>query len=370
MASLIEWLLGGETWNFILARNKETGKIGWFCEKIAPECAQCYAECQNVMCGTNPGRYGNGIRYAADQRSKVEIFLSEKALMKPLHWREPRMVFPCSMTDIFGYWVTDEMLDRALAVMALCRQHTFIVLTKRPDRAFWYLSNIERREAVRRQMDLIAGSKTHLINSWPLPNMWLLTSAGTQKTADAYVPWLIKTPAAVRGISAEPLLEMVDISRWLRIAWQCSYCRDFFSGELLRVCPSCGKEGGWSGSHAFNPRHGQVGSAIDWVIAGGESGSKARPLHIDHVRSLMMQCQSARVPMFVKQLGSVPVMSETEWRKPGFPTRLLNARNHRKAPPGTVPIKLFDKKGGNPEEWPINLRAREFPKSAAERASA
>ena len=90
----------------------------------------------------------------------------------------------------------------------------------------------------------------------------------------------------------------------------------------------------------------------------------------DHVRSLMMQCQSARVPMFVKQLGSVPVMSETEWRKPGFPTRLLNARNHRKAPPGTVPIKLFDKKGGNPEEWPINLRAREFPKSAAERASA
>jgi protein gp37 len=343
MASSIEWLLGGETWNMILARNKETNKVGWFCEKIAPECFHCYAETQNCQCGTNPTRYGNGVRYAADQRDKVEIFLGEKALMKPLGWRDPRLVFPCSMTDIFGNWVTDAMLDQAFAVMALCRQHTFIVLTKRPDLAYWYLSNPKTRERVTLAMleiakkfnqshhhrrisgddfgfeecpDSSAEQPAYWVK-WPLPNVWLLASAGTQKTANEYLPWLEKSPAAVRGVSAEPLLEMVDFSPWL--------------------------------------------SFLDWGIAGGESGNKARGCNIQWIRSLVMAFRKAGKPLFVKQIGAKPYFRQEysiseHQEKPGLSLHIEGAQLTQ------FDLAPEDPKGGDPSEWPPDMRVREYPK--------
>lgn len=134
-----------ETWSPVRARLIEiqddgSGKerIGWHCEKVSPACANCYAEALNL-------RLGTGRRYHADEyhdpkntlyrNGDSKVFLDEKLLLAPLHWKRPRRIFLSSMTDIFADFVTDEMLDRIFAVMALCPQHTFQCLTKRPEGA-------------------------------------------------------------------------------------------------------------------------------------------------------------------------------------------------------------------------------------------
>ena len=117
----IEWTRGrdgspGATWNPVRARTAN-GTIGWHCEIVTPGCERCYAQAINK-------RLGTGLQYLRN-RERVETFLDEKMLLAPLRWRKPRMIFVGSMTDLFGDWVTDEMLDRVFAVMALCPQHTF-----------------------------------------------------------------------------------------------------------------------------------------------------------------------------------------------------------------------------------------------------
>jgi protein gp37 len=127
----IEWT--NKTWNPVRARNLETNGIGHFCEKISPGCANCYA---NRM----QPRFRNKIRYNAADRDKVALFLDERVLIEPLHWRAPKMIFPCSMTDLFADFVPDEWIDRIFAVMSLAPQHTFQILTKRPERMRDYLA--------------------------------------------------------------------------------------------------------------------------------------------------------------------------------------------------------------------------------------
>lgn len=281
----IEWT--DATWNPIRARRTMPDgsvRIGWHCEHASPGCVNCYAETMNKA-----GRSaftGTRLPYKPGHRGDVEIFLDEKVLLQPLRWRAPRRIFPCSMTDLFGAFVTDEMLDRIFAVMALCPQHIFQPLTKRADRMRAYVT--AQATGSRHVTDHVdewqsKGLIKPVIRDWigqpdrprPLPNVWLGVSVEDQKRADERIPDLHATPAAVRFLSCEPLLGRVDICEHLDIWWNST------TDTWIRERPS----------------------RLHWVIAGGESGPKARPMHPDWARSLRDQCAAAGVPFFFKQWG-------------------------------------------------------------------
>lgn len=293
----IEWTqrpgTKGETWNPIRATNKQTGGTGHFCVKVSAGCQNCYA-------ADFQKRFNNKVRYAAQDADKVELFLDEIALLKPLHWKKPRTIFVCSMTDLFYEGHDDEWINRVWAVMALCPQHTFIILTKRPERMSKFLNKDDRDEAIGYRGYEIAeehGGDTlrmpALIHrghpprgSWPLPNVWLGVSVEDQAAANQRIPVLLDTPAAVRFLSVEPLLGPVNIEPWIGEA----ICASTYqaAGESFDRCDMTG-----------NPCDG-----ISWVIVGGESGHNARPMHPDWARSLRDQCKAAGVPFFFKQWGA------------------------------------------------------------------
>jgi protein gp37 len=307
--SKIEWTEA--SWNPIRAANKATGRDGHFCVHVSEGCRNCYAERMQV-------RFGNPVRFAAQDRDKVQVLLHETALTQPLRWKRPRRIFPCSMSDIAGDWVTDEMLDRMFAVMALTPWHTYQVLTKRPERMRLYVSTPGREIAVQlaafmmHQEAFVAGgtqfgsirydTSAHTWHMpWPLPNVGLGTSVEDQATAAARIPELLATPAAVRWLSAEPLLGPLDLTAACGGAWSCEACcgwrgTDFHAimrdvdGEML--CPACG-----------SVANDSVPLPLDWVVCGGESGIKARPMHPAWARSLRDQCAAAGVAFFFKQWG-------------------------------------------------------------------
>jgi protein gp37 len=265
--SSIEWLMGGATWNPLRARNLATGKVGWFCEHKSALCTNCYAERMNLW-------IGNGLAYEPVNRSKVEVLLDERILTEPLRWRRPRLIFPGSMTDLFADWVTDEMLDRIFAVMALAPRHTFLVLTKRPERAARYLTRWPNGMGRGHHIAWRIGDGKGPTVELPLPNVWLGYSGADKDGVEA----LLKAPAAIHWLSIEPLLGPVEIERFLHD----SDC----------MC-------GVPGMHCVcsEPRE----TCVDWVVTGAESGSGARPMNLDWVRSLRDQCADARVPFFFKQ---------------------------------------------------------------------
>ena len=153
----IEWT--DATWTPIRARafvlqSDGSGKerIGWHCEHASDGCKNCYAEGMNLRLGTGfdykPGHLKHTTRHG-DPRGDVTIFLDEKMLQVPLRWKKPRKIFVCSMTDLFADFVTDEMIDKVFAVMALCPQHTFQVLTKRSSRMRRYIESIDNGDGER-----------------------------------------------------------------------------------------------------------------------------------------------------------------------------------------------------------------------------
>jgi protein gp37 len=271
--SAIEWT--DASWNPIRARNRETGKIGWHCEHVSTGCINCYAESMNK-------RLGTGLPFKPGYREDIEIFLDEKMLLAPLQWKRPRKIFTGSMTDLFADFVSDEQLDKIFAVMALCPQHTFQVLTKRAERMRQYVSAARARPVGMEAMEIafvahardensavgarvtLTGDIPHL-EIWPLPNVWLGVSCERQEEADERIPLLLQTPAAVRFISAEPLLGPIDL---------CS-------------------------NNATRADKG----IVDWLICGGESGSRARPMYPDWARDLRAQCGLLGIPFFFKQWG-------------------------------------------------------------------
>lgn len=260
--SKIEWT--DATWTPIRARNLATGKVGWHCEHVTPGCEHCYAETMN-------GRLGTGLPFKPGHRKDIELFLDETMLTQPLRWKKPRMIFVCSMTDLFATFVCDEWIDQIFAVMALAPQHTFQVLTKRPERMQEYVET-KRRDAPQWVAMPSEGSKVLLPyeGGWP-KNVWLGTSVEDQARANERIPELLATPAAVRFISAEPLLGPVDLHEVIPDALTHNFVHD---------------------------RRG-----LDWVIVGGESGPDARPMHPDWARSLRDQCAAAGVAFHFKQHG-------------------------------------------------------------------
>ncbi len=314
----IEWTksddgTAGMTWNPLRAYHRNTGKRGHYCEKVSPCCANCYASAFQRRFGL-PEYTGPSHRLEA--LDVVKPFLDESVLKQPLGWKRPRRVFVESMSDLFGDWVNNEWIHRVFAVMALAPQHSFQVLTKRAERMRDFMNHAYTPRNVAEWMAgnaMVPAQYKDYTPPWPPPNVWCGVSVEDQQRANERIPLLCQTPAAVRFLSVEPLLGPVTLLEYLHPDLE--QCHDF--------------------------------SGISWIILGGESGPGARPCHLDWVRALVQECREAECPVFVKQLGAAPCMAG--------PLELGLADS-------LVPYgPLRDKKGGTMEDWPGDLRIREWP---------
>lgn len=379
--SKIEWT--DATWNPIRAQTNApmgTVRSGWHCVKVSPGCANCYAERMNARLGTRRPYKAAPTGGSGMWPPNFESYLDVKALQAPLHWKKPRMIFVCSMTDLFGDWVREEFIDQIFAVMALCPQHTFQILTKRPDRMRKYFEHFEDgdewhthlsceigrhlwrekrpTEIDRRIVGYICDAHgeepddddlqyfpkgfsdlSDCSAAWPLPNVWLGVSVESEGYKDR-IDELRRTPAAVRFVSAEPLLGAIDISAQLSKATR-HHVSMSVSGALRNKAfdgltdsdgePLSRKEAqaqlellqasgvklvSTGGCEGFSDQTGCPGHplpGLDWVIVGGESGPGARPMHPDWARGLRYQCASAGVPFFFKQWGEWVPTDDRPW---------------------------------------------------------
>lgn len=281
------------------------------CSLASPGCTNCYAmRLAGTRLRNHPSRAGLTIDTKAGPVWNGEVRLNEDVLLQPLRWRRPRKIFWNAHGDLFHPNVPDEWIDRQFAVMALTPQHTHQVLTKRPDRMREYVVDRAGQAEFQRRARLVwqlaynlavdtpgLGERrfTEALNAqgikpdrmpWPLPNVWLGTSVEDQARADERIPHLVKTPAAVRFLSCEPLLGPIDLIQARAIM--------FDPGG-----PIYDAAGGIE--DAFEPC---VIPHIHWVIAGGESGPGARPMHPDWARGLRDQCAAAGVAFHFKQWGA------------------------------------------------------------------
>jgi protein gp37 len=274
------------------------------CQKVSPGCEHCYAE---TLSRRNPkvlGEWGPG---------GTRVIASESAWREPPRWDRAaraagvrRRVFCASLADVFE--------DRPELVAPRVRLFHLISETRHLD---WLLLT-KRPENVRR----FRGGDG-VPRSWPEnmpPNVWLGVSAEDQRRADERIPLLLQTPAAVRFVSAEPLLGPVDLSA----------VRHQLGAESFATVNVLVEKDSLNRGHD-RPR-------LDWVIVGGESGPGARPMRLEWARSLVTQCREAGVAVFCKQIGTVAAWD-------------LGSR---------------DAKGGRMEDWPVDLRVREFPAAASE----
>jgi protein gp37 len=251
------------------------------------------------------------------------VAFSEKALLSPLKRRTPTTWFVNSMSDLFHEAVPDEWIDKVFAVMALTPQHTYQVLTKRSARMREYFNGGRLNQWCNAATSM--GHAAALVGRQgiPLPNVWLGVSTERQQEADERIPDLLATPAAVRFISAEPLLGPIDLERvgtleGIRTALPEVIKREERGKPKSGAGSICGAQidaiGPLGSSITFFQTPDHMGGftaasprqwpRLDWVIVGGESGPSARPMHPDWARSLRDQCAAAGVPFFFKQWGA------------------------------------------------------------------
>jgi protein gp37 len=366
---------------------------------VSPGCKNCYAERDYARKNENP-RVPSCHGYAAFRiiggkpephwTGKVDL-ITEK-LTEPLSWRAPRRVFVNSVSDLFHESLPDEAIDKVFAVMALCPQHTFQVLTKRSKRMREYLTAPDVRDRIARtasdKFGCIAagGTEGRKLGSriwkaaednparngehWPLRMVHLGVSVESQKYADERIPDLLATPAAVRWVSAEPLLETLDIEWSLRE--RCRNCDAPLdsTGKRGREVPldaalACGCKFCWHcadnrGRHEEHEPDEHCGSPkLDWVVIGGESGPNARPFDIAWARSIIAQCKAAGTACFFKQAGS-----NAYWDGAGPGPIGYSHKHHDEHVINSKVcwlLRLKDRKGGDPAEWPADLRVREYP---------
>ncbi|MGL4442522.1 MAG: DUF5131 family protein [Alsobacter sp.] len=248
-----------------------------------------------------------------------EVLFVTKHLADPLKWKRPRRIFVNSMSDLFHERLTNEQIAAIFGVMAACPQHQFQVLTKRAKRMrewfewvekraedgktiypndehewrIWQMPNVAARRAGAEKMPIHHGG------AWPLRNVWIGVSVENQAAADERIPELLRTPAAVRFISCEPLLGRLA----LRDEWMLGRfmeCPDEDRGDEIDPCAGCPAvpNDGMRGSDYCGAVRGP---RLDWIIGGCESGPGARPCDVDWLRSLRDQCAAADVPFFLKQ---------------------------------------------------------------------
>lgn len=296
----IEWT--AKTWNPLRG-----------CSRVSPGCEHCYAEAIAARF-SKPGQPFHGFAKATKDdggRWTRKVALIEDKLGEPAGWREPARVFVNSMSDLFHESLTFEEISRVVHVMEEVTRHTYQVLTKRPERMAEY-----NRHGI-----------------FPA-HIWSGTSVENQKAAEDRIPHLKRVSTrGVRFLSCEPLLGPLDL-------------RQLLGPVDYQTAP-------WGDGR------------IHWVIVGGESGRGARPCDVAWIRSIVQQSAAAGVACFVKQLGAVPAIDSAEW------ARVADYTDRRTAdvvtvyvPPKSearVLMPLRDKKGGDPTEWPDDLRVRQFP---------
>lgn len=334
----IQWT--DETWNPIRG-----------CSLVSAGCANCYAMKQAHRF-SGPGRPYEGLTEIGPQgpRWTGPVRLVPEVLDLPLRWKKPRRIFVNSMSDLFHEDVPMEFIAAVFGIMAARPDHIFQILTKRPERMRGWFSWLADRgglgpyiRSIRADGDRTlpnffnAVAKTEIVRGerhrslddpWmrvlnaaaccgpnPLDNAWLGVSVEDQQTADKRIPLLLQTPAAVRWVSVEPLLGPTTL--------RCLNPIDDFYTDALDT-PDRSRR-------------------LNWVVCGGESGPNARPCDIGWIRSIVEQCRGAHVPCFVKQFGSRPYQSPKHDGATGFD------------------LRLHDRKGGDPSEWPEDLRVREWP---------
>lgn len=295
----IEWTEA--TWNPIVG-----------CSVVSPGCTNCYAMRVAHRLGQNdrtPHYAGLTQQHRGGPVWTGKLALApEHVLTAPLRRQKPTTYFVNSMGDLFHESVPDDWINRVFAVMALAPQHRFQVLTKRAARMREYMDRACGRIAdavqpMRTDNNRVVGPLPHLEPGqrwWPLPNVWLGVSAEDQTRADERIPDLLATSAAVRFVSAEPLLGPVDLRNRPFVRDGLGTGRgimDVLTGtfETAAMTPGClATVGVWMQPDTRK---------IDWVICGGESGPDARPMHPDWARSLRDQCQAAGAAFFFKQHG-------------------------------------------------------------------
>lgn len=337
------------------------------CRKVSPGCLNCYAETMSHRlammakadkdAGRDPGgkapymqvvKWKDGIALPQWNANVVPL---PDALDLPLSWRKPRRVFVNSMSDLFHEDVSSDFIDQVFAVMALAPEVTFQILTKRPERMREYLTQDMPRAHIELAATRRFGRIEVPIAPWPLPNVWLGVSVEDQERADERIPLLLDTPAAVRFLSCEPQLGDLNLR-----ALNLSVAKHAIKSEVWHYLDAL------TGDRTFYV-HGEKretdGPGIDWVIMGGESGPKARPFDIGWARSIRDQCQAAGVAFFMKQLGKRPeaVRRGQDGPPPAGYERLIDAGGGT----GIYRLRLRDSHGGDWDEWPADLRIREFP---------
>ncbi|MCG5240073.1 phage Gp37/Gp68 family protein [Azospirillum doebereinerae] len=257
------------------------------CSRATAGCRLCYAaQLVHVRLSKSiPGRYAGLTELDAQNvpRFNGVVRLAEHVLDAPKKARRPRVYFVCDMADLFHPNVPWDWLDRIFATMAATPQHTYLLLTKRPDVLMAYAGL-----AVQCGEHWLAGQAVAQAVRWPLPNVWIGTTVTDQKDAAANIPLLLSTPAVMRFISAEPLLGPVDLTAIQRPFDDCLIQYDALDGR-------------WHEVDGFSAGYGM--ERINWVIAGGESGGSDRPAHPDWFRSLRDQCTAVGVPFLFKQWG-------------------------------------------------------------------
>lgn len=266
-ASKIEWTEA--TWSPVIG-----------CTKVSQGCKNCYAEREvETRWSKNPKSIWFG-RNFADVLCRPEALAGPGS---PLSWKKPRRIFVCPRADLFHQDVPASFIADVFGIMAATPQHTYQVLTKRPERMLGLLYPAGDDPCFPEAVEECMALYTDAPLTWPIPNVWIGVSVEDQATADERIPLLLHTPAAVRWISAEPLLGPVDLDDVCDV-----------NGPVLSALRA-----------AFRISNVEmiIRPALDWVVVGGESGPSARPMHPDWVRSLRDQCATHCVPILFKQWG-------------------------------------------------------------------
>jgi protein gp37 len=278
-----------------------------------------------------------------------EARLQADRLALPLRWKKPRLIFVNSLSDVFWERVPTVWIDEILTVMLLAPHHVFQILTKRPARMAEYLSDPAlfarlqvHLEAYRERYPQLRPVEVADPCRSPAKHLWWGTSAETQVTLLERSWCLRQTPAAVRFLSLEPLLEELHLR----------YREGHWTVQLLQGTRSKpdGDDPAWD--------HQQP---IHWVICGGESGSRARSCDLAWLHTIVEECQAECVPVWVKQIGRSPFWNG---QPPALPGHVSCQPGSLDGQDGYFLDGLRHKAGANTEDWPEPLRVQQLPEGS------
>jgi protein gp37 len=281
------------------------------CSAVSRGCQHCYAR-RIAAHSAKPGQVYYGIaKYtpSGSPRWTGKLVHAREKIWEPLKWQDGRVIAVDTMSDLFHERMPDAWRDEAYGVMALCPQHTFQIVTKRPlvmERYFAAPDVWQRIEAQARRIYADWRGKRYPSDGHlegPLPNVWHGVSVESQRHAARRIPVLLRVPSYRHYVAAEPLLGPLNLSRWLA-------------------------------------------AGIGWVLVSGEGGPEARPCDVAWIRALVEQARQAGTPIFVKQLGTA--------------TNVRGATHET----GRAPLDTRTARASDMEEWPDAVRVREMPEAA------